>query len=95
MDDIDARMAALSARFAAQLAETTAIIEACLARRAWAELTAPCHSLAGRAGMFGQPALGDAARSVEEAIDEDAPPEEIERLTEDLLGCLRALRQDR
>lgn len=95
MDDIDARMAALAARFAAQAEESAAVIEACLARCAWTELTAPCHSLAGRAGMFGQAALGDAARSVEEAVDARAPPVEIERLTADLLRRLRALRQDR
>lgn len=95
MNGMDERLAALGARFVEQAIESADTIEACLARRAWADLAVPCHSLAGRAGMFGHAAIGDAARLVEEAIDARAAPGEIERLTAGLLDCLNKLRQDR
>ncbi len=95
MNGMDERLAALGARFVEQAIESAATVEACLARRAWGELAAPCHGLAGRAGMFGHAAVGDAARAVEEAIDDQASPGEIERLTAVLLDCLNGLRQDR
>jgi HPt (histidine-containing phosphotransfer) domain-containing protein len=95
MSEIDERLAALAARFADQAIASIDLIEACLARRAWTELSEPCHSLAGRAGMFGYSAIGDAARSVEEAIDAGASPDELELLAGQLLDRLNALRQDR
>lgn len=95
MNGMDERLAALGARFVEQAIESADVIEACLARRAWAELAIPCHSLAGRAGMFGHAPIGDAARAVEEAIDAQASPGEIERLAAELLDRLNRLRQDR
>ena len=88
-------MAALAARFAAQAGETATVIKAFLVRQAWTELAGPCHSLAGRAGMFGHADVGDAARAVEEAIDAGGAPDEIAQLTTVLLDRLRALRQSR
>lgn len=95
MNGMDERLAALGARFVEQAIESVDTIEACLASRVWADLAVPCHSLAGRAGMFGHAAVGDAARAVEEAIDAKAAPGEIERLTAVLLDRLNGLRQDR
>ncbi|QCB54870.1 Hpt domain-containing protein [Sphingopyxis sp. PAMC25046] len=95
MNGMDERLAALGARFVEQAIEIADAIEACLARQAWVELAAPCHSLAGRAGMFGYTAIGDAARAVEEAIDAQASRGEIEHLAAELLDRLNRLRQDR
>jgi len=93
MSEFDERLAALAARFFVEATGSIAFIEACLARRDWIDLSARCHSLAGRAGMFGQAPLGEAARAVEEAIDAAAPAAVIEPLALALLDQLRALRQ--
>ena len=95
MTDWDERTAALARRFEAQAAEMAKAIEISLARGAWNELVSPCHSLAGRAGMFGHVAIGDAARALEEAIGEGVPPREMAPLASQLLDRLAALRQDR
>lgn len=95
MNGMDERLVALGARFVEQAIASADAIKACLARRAWAELAVPCHSLAGRAGMFGHAVIGDAARAVEEAIDAQVSPDEIERLATELLDGLNGLRQDR
>ena len=71
--------------------ETAALIEDCLRREAWGELSTHCHSLAGRAGMFGYGPLGEVARAVEEAIDARCDSVDVAVLTRDLLGRLRVL----
>lgn len=91
MGEIDARLAALAERFAAQAAETGVAIEDSLERGDRAELSRLSHSLAGRAGMFGYGAIGDAARAVEEAIDAGRSPDDVNGLTRDLLGRLGAM----
>lgn len=91
MAEIDARLAAIAERFAAQAAETAADIGAALDRQDWSELARLGHSLAGRAGMFGYGRIGDAARRVEEAVDAGFSGEAITKLTQDLLGCLAEL----
>lgn len=95
MTDIDRRLAELAERFAAQAGDAAASIEGSRARRDWPALSTACHSLAGRAGMFGYPDLGEAARAVEEAIDERADAARIGELTELLLLHLEPLRQGR
>ena len=60
MAEIDARLAAIAERFAAQAGETATEIAAALGREDWSELARLGHSLAGRAGMFGYGAIGDA-----------------------------------
>lgn len=91
MAEIDARLAAIAERFAAQAATTAAEITAVLDRKDWSELARVAHSLAGRAGMFGYVAMGDAARSVEEAVDAGLSNETITDLTQDLLGRMAEL----
>ncbi|HWW57039.1 MAG TPA: Hpt domain-containing protein [Sphingopyxis sp.] len=91
MAEIDARLAAIAERFAAQAAETAAEIAAALGREDWSELARLSHSLAGRAGMFGYGAIGDAARSIEEAVDADLADDVTVRLTQDLLNQMAAL----
>jgi HPt (histidine-containing phosphotransfer) domain-containing protein len=91
MADIDARLAAIAERFAAQAAETAAEIGVALDREDRPELARLAHSLAGRAGMFGYGAIGDAARRVEEAVDAGVSGPELAGLTRDLLGHLAEL----
>lgn len=95
MSQFDERLAVLAARFAVEATDSIDFIGACLARRDWTDLSARCHSLAGRAGMFGQAQLGEAARAVEEAIDAQETASVIEPLTLALLHQLRALPQVR
>lgn len=91
MAEIDARLAAIAERFAAQAGETAAEIATALDREDWSELARLSHSLAGRAGMFGYGAIGDAARSVEEAVDAGLADDVKVRLTQDLLAQMVAL----
>jgi len=85
MAEIDARLAAIAERFAAQVGETATEIAAALDREDWSELARLGHSLAGRAGMFGYAAIGEAARRVEEAVDAGLSGDAIAGLTQDLL----------
>ena len=91
MAEIDARLAAIAERFAAQAGETVAEIATALDREDWPELARLSHSLAGRAGMFGYGAIGDAARSVEEAVDAGLADDVKVRLAQDLLTQMAAL----
>ncbi|MDO9369443.1 MAG: Hpt domain-containing protein [Sphingopyxis sp.] len=91
MAEIDARLAAIAERFAAQTGESAAAITAALDREHWSELARLCHSLAGRAGMFGYADIGNAARSVEEAVDAGASGSAVVALTQDLLSFMALL----
>jgi len=91
MAEIDARLAAIAERFAAAAGESAAAIEAALGREDWSELARLCHSLAGRAGMFGHAGIGDAARSVEEGVDARLSAPELDARTRDLLDRLTLL----
>lgn len=69
------RLAAMRRRFARSLPATMAEIEAAWVHAAggcelppWEELARLAHDLAGSAGSFGLPAVGDAARELEESI---------------------------
>lgn len=61
------KMAALRERFSASLAEQTERLPALLEAGDLDGLRALAHSLAGRAGMFGFPELGEIARQADEA----------------------------
>ena len=91
MAEIDARLAAIAERFAAQAGEVAAAISAALECEDWSELARLSHSLAGRAGLFGYSAIGDAARRVEEAVDTGLSGDLIAGLTQELLGQMAAL----
>lgn len=91
MADIDARLAAIAERFAAAAGESAAAIEAALGRKDWSELARLCHSLAGRAGMFGYADIGDAARSVDEALHAGHSGSAVATLTQDLLRRMALL----
>ena len=69
-------------------------IEMSATSRDWPSLVGAAHSLAGRAGMFGFPGLGDAARGLEEAIDTGADDDALGQLASKLLEAIRSLHQD-
>jgi len=94
MTDIDDRMRSLRTKFIAQTLDSITSVEKSVASRDWPSLVATAHSLAGRAGMFGFPGLGDAARTAEEAIGDGATDDVIERLGFEFLAQLRTLRHD-
>lgn len=73
--DFDLHLAAMRRRFAAGLPATLSRIERTWVAAAggceqgpWEELAHVAHDLAGSAGSFGLPAVGDAARELEEAV---------------------------
>lgn len=74
--DIQAKLQALRTAYAAQLPERIADIEAswralgdaCATPEPLHELHRKLHSMAGSAGTFGLPALGEAARSIEQRL---------------------------
>ncbi|SMF61194.1 Hpt domain-containing protein [Allosphingosinicella indica] len=74
MTDFEAKMAALKMRFAARAAEDAAGLERAAGAGDWDAVRERAHGLAGRAGMFGHPGIGDAARSIEEEIDAGGSP---------------------
>ena len=91
MDEIDARLPAIAERFAAAARDSTAAIKAALDREDWSELARLCHSLAGRAGMFGHAEIGEAARAVEEGLGAGLSRPVVAALTRDLLDRMALL----
>ena len=69
-------MAELTARFAARAQSEHTAIEQALATGDRKAVVQRAHTLAGNAGMFGQPELGAAALELEEAAEngEDMAP---------------------
>lgn len=95
MAELDDRMAALRDRFIAQTAKDVERLRAGIAAGERLDVRDICHGLAGRAGMFGFPELGDAARALEEAIDRGDAPEALDWLTDRLLAEAERLAQGR
>lgn len=91
MAEINARLAAIAERFAAAAGESAAAIETALEREDWSELARLCHSLAGRAGIFGHADIGDDARAVEEGVDAGLSGHALAELTRDLLARMALL----
>lgn len=95
MTDFDAQIAALRERFVARMAAERVVIAAELARGGWGVVRDLCHGLSGLAGMFGLAPIGDAARAVEDAVDDGAPPEAVRELAEVLLALMKDADQGR
>ena len=91
MADFQARMAGLRARFLVQAARETDELTAHAQAQRWDVMRDICHGLAGRAGLFGFAALGDAARHVEEAIEDGRHGAALQPLIERLTAELKAL----
>lgn len=91
MNDVEARMSALRQRFAASAnGQEIALRTAIDADDSEAAIRI-AHHLAGAAGIFGYPALGELARRYEAALDGEAPAERVSTLADDLLIALRQL----
>lgn len=87
-ESLQAKLAELSRRFAAQAPEQRAAVGDALERGDLTALGTLAHKLAGNAGMFGHAAIGEAALEVEESIDAGGDPREP---TERLIALLDAL----
>ncbi len=92
MSALEKRMAELRARFAIQAQQEAAELELRAAAGDWRAVAEIAHGLAGRAGMFGFPEIGNLARDAEEAIDAGGAPRSD---AAELAARLRALDQGR
>jgi HPt (histidine-containing phosphotransfer) domain-containing protein len=92
---IDGRLAALRERFVTHAVAEIFAIRMALGQSDWSRLRDLTHGLSGRAGMFGFPALGEAAAALEEAIEADVAPAERRQLAEQLIASLDAAAQGR
>lgn len=94
MSEIDERLAAFSALFAAHADTTADTIRNAANENDADDLRRLCHSLAGRAGMFGQMAIGDAALSIERALDAGRTPDSLVLDVDNLVARLESLAAD-
>jgi len=95
MKEFDAQIAALRERFVTRMATERVVIAAELDREGWVAVRDICHGLSGLAGIFGLAPIGDAARAVEDAVDDGAPPETVRALAAILLGLMQEADQGR
>ena len=95
MTDFDAQISALRERFVARMATERVVIADELDRGGWGAVRDVCHGLSGLAAMFGLAPIGDAARAVEDAVDDGAPPEAIRALAAVLLALMKEADQGR
>lgn len=91
MNDVAARMAALRRRFAASAVEQESSLRAAIHAEDRGKMIALAHHLAGAAGIFGHPELGEMARRLETSLDGGASAEAVRIEAADLLGALRRL----
>lgn len=88
-------MAALCRRFVASTGQQAAALRTALTTNDPERVAEVAHHLAGAAGIFGQPALGEKALMLEEAIDRGADDATILPLADNLLAALDRLAQSR
>jgi HPt (histidine-containing phosphotransfer) domain-containing protein len=93
--EFDARMAELRERFVTRMVAERVEIEAELARGGWGAVRDVCHGLSGLAGVFGLAPIGDAARAVEDAVNDGASAEAIRALGAVLLARMKDADQGR
>ena len=91
MDDIDERLAAFSRLFAERAGASAEAIENASNSGDVQRLQQLCHSLAGRAGMFGEAAVGDAASRIEQALDAGQSPQNLSAAIAGLTALLRVV----
>lgn len=91
MSDFGDRLAIFRERFLARAVEDVAMLKQALAEEAWDDMRRRAHSLAGNAGLFGFPEVGDDARRLEESIDEDEGDDTVIALAASLISRLEAL----
>jgi len=95
MKEFDAQIAALRERFLVRMAAERVVIAAELDRDGWGAVRDICHGLSGLAAVFGLAPIGDAARAVEDAVDDSAPPETTRALAAILLALMKEADQGR
>lgn len=93
MSDFDTKLAALQARFRMRAGDEAVRLTGALATGDRAELLRVSHAIAGSAGMFDFPDLGEAAMAVEAAIDAQASEEELATPAGKLINELKAIAQ--
>lgn len=91
MSDFDDRMAALRQSFVARAREARALLGRARAGNDHDVLRQTAHNLAGNAGIFGFPEVTDAARALEEALDEPVDTAALDTLVGTLDDRLAAL----
>jgi HPt (histidine-containing phosphotransfer) domain-containing protein len=93
MSDFDAKLAALQTRFRVRAGDEAVRLIGALAAGDRAELLRTSHAIAGSAGMFDFPALGEAALAVEAAIDAEDSDEQLAAPAGRLIAALEAIAQ--
>ena len=79
MNDRRAELDALLAEYRRDLPQTLARIEALLAGGRFTELRRALHTLAGSAGTYGLPRVGQAAAAAEAHLEADLPLDAVRR----------------
>ncbi|MBX7497008.1 Hpt domain-containing protein [Qipengyuania sp. 6B39] len=74
MNDIEDKLAALSARFAAAAEHESLVMESASSQGDWQAVRDRAHAMAGTAPMLGFAAIGDAALALELAIESGGDP---------------------
>jgi len=95
MTPFEQQLQMLRARFLDHVSADAAEIERGVAAQAWRSVRDLSHSINGRAGMFGFPALSDSARALEQAIDGNESSGYLEQLARALVADLRGLAERR
>lgn len=90
MNEIERKMAEMSARFAAQAGKHRTALAGMIEHCDLDGLRDQAHRLAGMAGMFGQDAIGAAAFDLETALEEERDPLEAALRLDALLAELEA-----
>ncbi|RYD68473.1 MAG: Hpt domain-containing protein [Sphingomonadales bacterium] len=91
MTDFAERFELLRRRFVERAGEDADAIESAARATDWTVVRDIAHSLSGRAGMFGFPALSDAARMIETAVDRGDPTQAPRAASFALVSDLRKL----
>lgn len=87
-DLLHSRMESLRVRFRARAADDLRAMTAAWASRELHSLRELAHRLAGVAAMFGYPAIGNAARLLDDMIDQGALDEDTDAAAERLFELL-------
>lgn len=88
MNDVEARMAALRRRFADSADQHSIALRAALKVDDRDRVSEIAHHLAGAAGIFGQPVLGNCGAQLEQAIDAGADGAALESFVDAVLAAL-------
>lgn len=91
MSDFGDRLAVFRQRFLSRAIEDAIALRQALAADAWDDMRRRAHNLAGNAGLFGFAEIGEDARRLEEAIDENEGDQAVTTCALTLIAKLEAL----